>query len=188
MKSICVFCGANTGFDPLYREVARSTGRLLAQQKIRLVYGAGNIGLMGILADAALEAGGEVLGIIPEFLKEAEVCHAGLTELILTKTMHQRKQAMEVNSDGVIVLPGGFGTLDEFFEILTWRQLRLHNKPIGLLNVNGFYDHLLAHVHHMCKEGFLKDSNLALITVSDNLSDLLEKMRLPANNAEVKWL
>ncbi len=188
MKSISVFCGANTGFDPAFSKIARSAGETLAKRSIRLVYGAGNIGLMGVIADAVLENGGQVLGVIPDFLKEKEVCHTGLTELIVTNTMHKRKEIMAENSDGFVILPGGFGTLDEFFEILTWRQLRLHNKPIGLLNVNGFYDHLLAHVRKMWKEGFLKDSNLALVTVSDNLNDLLEKMALPANIAEEKWL
>ena len=188
MKSISVFCGSSKGFDSVHSDIARLLGVILAKRNIRLVYGAGNIGLMGVIADAVLENGGQVLGVIPGFLKEKEVCHTSLTELIVTDTMHKRKEIMAENSDGFIILPGGYGTLDEFFEILTWRQLRLHNKPIGLLNVNGFYDHLLAHVRKMWKEGFLKDSNLALVTVSDNLNDLLEKMALPANIAEEKWL
>ncbi|MEZ4961363.1 MAG: TIGR00730 family Rossman fold protein [Saprospiraceae bacterium] len=181
MKSICVFCGSNVGTQPTYAEIAWLTGNTLAQKGIRLVYGAGNIGLMGVMADAALEAGGQVLGVIPDFLKAKEVCHTGLTELIVTKTMHQRKQVMEENSDGFIILPGGFGTLDEFFEILTWRQLKLHNKPIGLLNVEGYYSHLIAHIENMRKEGFVRGTNLSLVTISDSLEDLLEKLQTTAN-------
>ena len=188
MKSICVFCGSSKGFNSMYSDVARLVGAIFARRNIRLVYGAGNIGLMGEMADAVLENGGQVLGVIPEFLKEKEVCHTGLTELVVTKTMHQRKEIMAGNSDGFIVLPGGFGTLDEFFEILTWRQLRLHNKPIGVLNVNGYYDHLLAHVKQMWREGFLREANLSLMTVSEDIPELLEKMTQPANIAEEKWL
>ena len=143
---------------------------------------------MGILADAALAEGGEVIGVIPDFLKKKEVCHTGLTELIVTRTMHERKQIMADRSDGFIILPGGFGTLDEFFEILTWRQLRLHNKPIGILDIGGFYQHLLAHIKLMWEKGFLREANLALVTSADNLADLLEKMAQPINLAEEKWL
>lgn len=188
LKSISVFCGANKGFDPAYAAAAREIGQTFAQQGIRTVYGAGNVGLMGVLADAALAAGGEVLGVIPDFLQKKEVCHTGLTELVVTKTMHERKQIMAERSDGFIVLPGGFGTLDEFFEILTWRQLRLHNKPIGVLDVGGFYQHLLAHVRQMWELGLLREANLQLFVVADNLSDLLEKMRLPVHVAEDKWM
>lgn len=176
MKSLCVFCGSSKGSQPLYVEVARQLGVILAQRQIRLVYGAGNVGLMGVLADAALESGGEVLGVIPEFLVEKEVCHDGLTELIVTQTMHQRKQIMEDRSDGVLVLPGGYGTLDEFFEILTWKQLHLHDKPVGLLNVGGFYDPLLAHFRKMNEDGFIRPANLDLVVVAENVEDLLEKM------------
>jgi uncharacterized protein (TIGR00730 family) len=188
MQSICVFCGSNVGVHPTYAEIAWLVGNTFAERGIRLVYGAGNVGLMGIMADAALEGGGQVLGVIPDFLKAKEVCHTGLTELVVTQTMHQRKQIMEENADGFIVLPGGFGTLDEFFEILTWRQLHLHNKPIGLLNVEGYYDHLLAHIKTMWKEGYLRETNLDLVTVANNLEELLEKMALPANIAEEKCL
>lgn len=188
MKSICVFCGSSKGFNSLHADVARLTGTILAKRNIRLVYGAGNVGLMGILADAALENGGQVLGVIPGFLKEKEVCHTGLTELVVTHSMHQRKEIMAENSDGFIILPGGFGTLDEFFEILTWRQLRLHDKPIGVLNVNGYYDHLLAHVKQMWREGFLREANLSLMTVAEAIPELLEKMAAPVKIAEEKWV
>jgi len=188
MKSICVFCGSSKGYSPEYEISARLAGQTLAEKKIQLVYGAGNVGLMGVMADAALQAGGEVLGIIPKFLKDWEVCHTGLTELIVTETMHQRKWIMEERSDGMIVLPGGYGTLDEFFEILTWKQLRLHNKPIGVLNVKGYYDSLLLHVKQMAKEGFLKESNMGLFRVADNLEELLRLMELPINVEAGKWL
>jgi uncharacterized protein (TIGR00730 family) len=188
LKSISVFCGANKGFDPAYAAAAREIGQTFAQQGILTVYGAGNVGLMGVLADAALKAGGEVLGVIPDFLQKKEVCHTGLTELIVTHTMHERKQIMAERSDGFIILPGGFGTLDEFFEILTWRQLRLHSKPIGILDIGGFYQHLLAHVRQMWEMGLLREANLQLFCVADNLPELLEKMAIPVNIAEDKWL
>jgi uncharacterized protein (TIGR00730 family) len=188
MKSICVFCGSAIGSNSIYIETVHRLGALFAQRQIRLVYGGGNIGLMGVIADACLDAGGEVLGIIPGFLKEKEVCHTGLTELIVTRTMHERKQIMEERSGGVIVLPGGFGTLDEFFEILTWKQLHLHQKPIGLLNVNGYYDALLAHIRRMAEEGFLRRENLSLMTVAEDMEVLLEKMTAPANPSPDKWL
>ncbi len=186
MKSICVFCGSSKGFSPKYSENARHVGRVFAKRDIMLVYGAGNIGLMGEAADAVLEAGGKVLGVIPGFLKELEVCHTELTELIVTETMHQRKWIMEERSDAVIVLPGGFGTLDEFFEILTWKQLKLHHKPIGILNVNGFYDPLLAHVKMLSKEGFLRESNMSLFCVANSIEELLEKMEDPTKVADDK--
>ncbi len=188
LKSIAVFCGANKGFDPAYAAAAREIGQTFAQQDILTVYGAGNVGLMGILADSALEAGGKVLGVIPDFLKEKEVWHRGLTELVVTRTMHERKQIMAERSDGFIILPGGFGTLDEFFEILTWRQLRLHNKPIGVYDVGGFYQHLLAHVRQMWERGFLREENLSLFVVADKLPELLEKMAKPVNISADKWL
>lgn len=188
MKSICIFCGSSKGFSPIYSEAARHVGKLLAKKNILLVYGAGNVGLMGEAADAALAAGGKVLGVIPGFLKKWEVCHSGLTELIVTETMHQRKWIMEERSDAVIVLPGGFGTLDEFFEILTWKQLKLHHKPIGLLNINGFYDSLIAHARKMTEEGFIKESNLELFCVAKTIEELLDKMEKPANISGGKWL
>jgi hypothetical protein len=179
MKSLCVFCGSSKGVNPAFAEAAIQTGKLLAERNIRLVYGAGNVGLMGVIADAVLENGGEVLGVIPDFLKAKEICHTGLTELIVTQTMHQRKQIMEERSDGVVVLPGGFGTLDEFFEILTWKQLRLHNKPIGMLNVHGFYDPLLTHFRIMHEAGYIKTANLGLLVVAPEISALLDVMEHP---------
>ncbi len=188
MKSICVFCGSSKGFSPKYEQAARQLGLTFAQNNIQLVYGAGNVGLMGVIADAVLGEGGKVVGVIPKFLKDWEVCHTGLTELIVTQTMHERKWILEERSEGVIVLPGGYGTLDEFFEILTWKQLRLHNKPIGILNVDGYYDPLLEHVKKMAKEGFLQESNMLLFRVSNNIEELLEKMAQPINIEGGKWL
>lgn len=188
MKSICVFCGSSKGSDSVYANSAYEVGKVLATEKIQLVYGAGNIGLMGLIADAALEHGGEVLGIIPDFLKQKEVCHTGLTELIVTKTMHERKWIMEERSDGIIMMPGGFGTLDEFFEILTWKQLHLHQKPVGILNVNGYFDTLLTFIQQMVDKGFVRPSNLSLFVTADNIQELLKNMRTPANQMEDKWL
>lgn len=148
----------------------------MAEREMLLVYGAGNVGLMGVLADSMLENGGKVLGVIPQFLKNWEVCHTNLTELIVTDTMHQRKQIIDERSDAVIALPGGFGTLDELFEILTWKQLQLHSKPIGVLNVNGYYDHIIAHCKKMVADGFLKAANFNLLIEGKTVEELLEKL------------
>lgn len=177
MKAICVFCGSATGKNSKYIKTARMLGRYLAENNIRLVYGAGNIGLMGQLADACLDAGGEVLGVIPDFLKKKEVYHTGLTELIVTTTMHQRKEIMEKHADAFIVLPGGFGTLDEFFEILTWRQLGLHHKPIAIYNPDGYYDHLLQHISHMNEQAFFRNSLDDLLIIETDLERLMVRLR-----------
>ncbi len=188
MKSIGVFCGSSPGFDECYRIQAIETGKLFARKGIKLFYGGGNIGLMGIIADACLESGGEVIGVIPHFLREKEVCHEGLTELVVTGSMHARKKIIAERADAFVVLPGGYGTLDEFFEILTWRQLHLHNKPIGILNVKGFFDFLLKQIDRMYEEGFVKASSLHLFSVADSMEVLLEKMAVPINLSEPKWL
>ena len=177
MKAICVFCGSATGKNSKYIETARKLGRHLAELNIKLVYGAGNIGLMGQIADACLGAGGQVLGVIPDFLKDKEVCHTGLTELIVTATMHQRKEIMEKRSDAFIVLPGGFGTLDEFFEILTWRQLGLHNKPIAIFNPDGYYNHLLQHIRHMNDQAFFRNAIGDLLIVETDMERLMGRLR-----------
>ena len=154
---IAVFCGASTGHGPVYMEAARTVGRTLAERGLGVVYGGGHVGLMGAVADAAMEAGGRVVGVIPTFMTHKELAHDRVTELIMVKDMHERKMVMHQRSDAVIALPGGFGTMDELFELLTWRQLGLHAKPMGLLNVNGYYDGLLTQMHHMEREGFLHD-------------------------------
>src|SRR5260370_19907868 len=156
MRRLCVFCGSQVGKQPFYAENARQLGSLLGQRRIGLVYGAGNIGLMGVLADAVLRAEGEVIGVIPKALVEKEVAHAQLTELHIVDTMHQRKAFMADRADGFAALPGGYGTADELFEILTWAQLGLHAKPIGLLNVAGFFDPLLALVYRAVVQCFLR--------------------------------
>lgn len=188
MNSICVFCGSSKGLSPKYSETAAQLGEEMADRNIELVYGAGNIGLMGVIADAVLENDGRVLGVIPHFLKAREVCHKGLTKLVVTDTMHQRKQIMADRSDAIIVMPGGFGTLDEFFEILTWKQLRLHKMPIGILNMEGYFDLLLGQIQYMVKEGFVRESNLELFVVSDSVESLLEQMENHKTSLEDKWL
>ena len=188
LQSLAVFCGSSTGSDPRFAAQTLQLGHYFAEQQIELIYGAGNVGLMGILADAALEKNGRVVGVIPHFLKEWEVCHTGLSELILVDTMHQRKAIMAERAAGFIVLPGGFGTLDEFFEILTWRQLRLHNKPIGLLNWNGYYDHLLQHQEMMVDQGYLRDENTQLFTVSDSIDTLIAQMTESSPELKKKWI
>jgi uncharacterized protein (TIGR00730 family) len=149
MKRVCVYCGSATGANPAHRDAAEKLGVLLATRGIGLVYGGGNVGLMGVIADAALRAGGEVIGVIPGALMDKELGHTGVTKLHVVASMHERKQLMADLSDGFIALPGGIGTLEEFFETLTWLQLGFHNKPVGLLNVAGFYEHLLTFLRHV---------------------------------------
>lgn len=153
--NIAVFCGANTGTDPAILQAARTMGRTIAERGMGVVYGGGHVGLMGAVADAALEAGGKVIGVIPGFMVEKELAHQALTELIIVRDMHERKMRMHELSQAVVALPGGFGTMDEVFELLTWRQLGLHAKPIGVLNVNDFYSPLLEQVARMERDGFL---------------------------------
>lgn len=176
MKFISVFCGSSKGNSPVYAQAAQETGRVFAEKGICLIYGAGNVGLMGILADAALEHGGKVVGVIPEFLKNWEVCHDELTELHVVDTMHERKYKMAQLSEAVIALPGGFGTLDEVFDMLTLGQLRQHQQTVGLLNVNGYFDFLLKQLDTMVEEGFLSLANRNLVIVADDIETLLEKM------------
>ncbi len=187
MQSIAVFCGSSPGINPIYSETTKKLGESMAEQGIILVYGAGNVGLMGVVADAVLSKNGKVIGTIPQFLVDKEVAHYGISELIITETMHERKQKMVDVAEGIIVLPGGIGTLDEFFEMFTWQQLGLHDKPIGILNVNGYYDHLLAHINHMVKEGFLKDFHGERIMVDENPVQLIAKMKGQKIEYVDKW-
>ncbi|MCF0049439.1 TIGR00730 family Rossman fold protein [Dyadobacter chenwenxiniae] len=176
MQSIVVYCGSNPGKKPIYAETAYALGAELAKRNIRLIYGGGNMGLMGRVADGAMENNGSVTGIIPNFLAKLEVAHKTLTEIHFTETMHERKAKMASITDGVIALPGGYGTFDELFEILTWSQLKIFKGPVGLLNVNGFYDLMLLQLDKMVEEGFLHPDNQKLLVVADNVSGLLEKM------------
>jgi len=177
MKSVVVYCGSNAGKHPAYLQLAAEVGTAIAKRGINLVYGGGNLGLMRGVADAVLAGGQEVTGIIPNFLAELEVAHRTLTEIHFVDTMHERKAKMVSLSDGVINLPGGYGTLDEMFEILAWAQLKIFHGPVGVLNYNGFYNHLLAHIGVMVEEGFLKPENRDLLLVADNIEELLDKMQ-----------
>ncbi len=188
MKSIAVFCGSNYGFQSIYKEKTSELGAFLAQQNIKTVYGGGSVGLMGTLADAALAENGQVIGVSPQFLIDMEVHHDGLTEMVIVDSMHERKLQMYEWSDAILILPGGCGTLDEFFEIFTWGQLGLHKKPIGILNWNGYYDHLLAHMDKMVKEGFLRQENQDMIQVSDNISEMMNLFDAYDAPDSVKWL
>ena len=193
MKTICVFCGSSAGHDPRYRTAAEALGRLLADGQIELVYGGGNVGLMGVLADACLDAGGTVIGVIPEALTGKEVAgrhvdHRALTRLEVVDSMHTRKARMAELADGFVALPGGFGTFEEFCEILTWGQLGFHTKPIGLLNVAGFYDPLLALFDRAVAEGFLRAQNRAMALADTDSERLLGAMAAYRPEPVSKWL
>lgn len=176
MKSICVFCGANFNGDPVLAEAVDQLAQVMVSRNISLIFGGGRVGVMGMMADAILKKGGKAIGVIPEFLLNKEVGHTGLTELHVVENMHQRKQMMNDLCDGIITLPGGFGTLEEFFEVLTWLQLGLHQKPIGVLNVNGFYDFLLKQMDVMVEQQFLKPVNRELVLTSANPVELVNLM------------
>ena len=176
MKSICVFCGANFNGDPALKQTVEELAHLMVERGITLVFGGGKVGVMGLLADAVLSNGGKAVGVIPQFLMDKEVGHSGLTELHIVENMHQRKQMMNDLCDGIIMLPGGFGTLEEFFEVLTWLQLGLHNHPVGILNINGFFDALLKQMDVMVEQRFLKPTNRKLVLTSANATELVELM------------
>ena len=188
MKRVTVFCGSSSGFESIFEEMAYRLGKTLAKQNIGLVYGGAKVGLMGALANGVIENHGEVIGVLPRFLKNVEIAHEYLSELICVETMHQRKAKMDELSDGIITLPGGFGTLEEFFEMLTWAQLGLHQKPVAILNVNGFFDDLLSLFHLMVQKGFLKQMNLDMVIVSDDIDDLLQKMKSYQPPLAGKWI
>ncbi len=188
MKRVCVFCGSSPGTRPVYAEAARSMGRLLAERGIGLVYGGGRVGLMGEVADAVLAAGGEVTGVIPRGLMEREVGHRGLTTLHVTGTMHERKALMVDLSDGFVALPGGYGTLDELCEALTWSQLGIHARPCGILNVDGYFDALLALFDHAVREGFVREPHRALVLEASEPAALLDAMARFRPAATEKWI
>lgn len=188
LKKICVFCGSSSGNDLSITEAALTLGKIFVEGNITLVYGAAKIGVMGTLAQSVLDGNGNVIGIIPDFLKRKEVVHLGLTELITTDNMHERKLKMQEASDGFIALPGGMGTLEELFEIITWLQLGLHQKPIGLLNVNGFYDSLISLLENMVRREFLSQENYKLLIVDSDPQQLLRKMEEFERPDVLKWL
>jgi uncharacterized protein (TIGR00730 family) len=176
-RRVCVFCGSSLGVKPAYRSEAVTLGRLLGEAGLGLVYGGAQVGLMGALADAALANGGEVIGVIPRTLAGIEVAHQRLSQLVLVDTMHERKALMAQEADAFVALPGGFGTLDEFFEILTWAQLNIHAKPCVLVNTGGYYDHLLSFLHVAVDQGFLKQENFALIHIVADAAEALKCMQ-----------
>jgi uncharacterized protein (TIGR00730 family) len=188
MRRVVVFCGSSSGARPEYTQAARRLGRLLGRRGLATIYGGASVGLMGAIADAALEAGGEVIGVIPQRLVDREVAHAGLTELRVVETMHQRKAVMAELADAVVALPGGSGTLDELFELFTWSQLGLHRKPLGVLNVAGFYDGLAAFLDHAVRERFLRAEHRAMLLCEDSpaaVLDALERFEAPLVD---KWI
>jgi uncharacterized protein (TIGR00730 family) len=176
MKAICIFCGANFNGDPVLEQAIELLAEVMVSKNITLIYGGGKVGVMGLLADAVLGRGGEVIGVIPQFLMDKEVGHTGITKLHVVDNMHQRKQMMNDLCDGIIMLPGGFGTLEEFFEVLTWLQLGLHNHPVGVLNIGGFYDLLLKQMDVMVEQRYLKPANRALVLTSADPIELVNLM------------
>jgi len=188
IRRLCVFCGASAGSDPRHVTLAGDVGRGLAERGIGVVYGGGRVGLMGALADAALAAGGEVTGIIPRRLVDRELAHPGLTSLVVVETLHERKAEMSRLADGFIALPGGWGTLEEFFEVLTWAQLGLHRKPCGLLNVCGFFDRLLSFIDHSVDQRFVRRENRSLVLVSHSPDALLELFDAYVPAIVEKWI
>lgn len=188
LKAIAVFCGSSAGNDEAFVSDARSLGRHMAEKGIRLVYGGARVGIMGVLADAVLDHGGEVTGVLPDFITNKEIAHDKLTEMITVATMHQRKSVMHERSDAAIILPGGYGTMDEMFEWLTWGQLGLHRKPVGILNSAGFYDHLITFIDQMVSKNLLRIHNREMLQVSadiDTLMDMLGRYDAPQ---KAKWI
>ncbi|MFV9485132.1 TIGR00730 family Rossman fold protein [Christiangramia sp. ASW11-125] len=188
IENVAVFCASSDGVDPEIFKMARIVGEVLAKRDIRLIYGGSKLGLMGQVAAGVMENGGFVTGVIPEFLKTKEVVHTELDRLITTKDMHERKLTMNELSDAFITLPGGYGTLEELFEIVTWSQLGLHRKPIGLLNINGFYDDLLSMLKNMTAKGLLKEENLEILLVADSIEELLKLMHNYKARPVPKWM
>ncbi len=188
LRRVCVYCGSNAGVRPAYAEAARRLGDLLGARSIGLVYGGGNVGLMGLVADAALAAGAEVIGVIPQALVDRELAHQGVTELRIVGTMHERKALMAELADAFVALPGGLGTLDELFEVWTWAQLGLHAKPIGLLEIEGFFVPLVAHLDRATAEGFVRAEQRAMLVVEDDAERLLERFAAYHAPRVGKWL
>lgn len=188
ISTLCVYCASSPGADPEFAVTASAFGRLLVKNKIRLVYGGGHVGLMGVLADAVLDEGGEVHGVITRALEEKEVAHRGVTRLVVVETMHERKAAMADLADGFVALPGGFGTLDELFEVVTWTQLGIHSKPCGILNVNGFFDPLWALLEAATQQRFLHPDHRDIVIMESDPLALLDRLRSWSPVIVDKWL
>jgi uncharacterized protein (TIGR00730 family) len=188
MNTVCIFCGSRSGARPVYAEAARRLGTALVARGLDMIYGGGHVGLMGVAADAVLAAGGRAVGVIVQSLVERELAHRGLTELHVVETMHQRKALMAERADAFVALPGGYGTGDELFEILTWAQLGFHARPIGLLNTAGYFDALLVWLDHMVREDFLRPRHRELLLVAEDVDPLLDRLReFKATPTEPKW-
>jgi uncharacterized protein (TIGR00730 family) len=188
LSSLCVFCGSNGGADPVYLDAAARTGRALAERRVRLVYGGGKVGMMGAIADAALEAGGEVVGVIPQSIFDLEIGHEGVSDLRVVGSMHERKALMADLADAFVALPGGIGTFEELFEVFTWAQLGLHRKPLGLLDVAGYYAPLEAMLDHAVEQRFLRPETRAMLVRDDSLDALLERFEGWEPPSLPKWL
>lgn len=188
MKSVCVYCGSSLGNSPSFREAAVELGQELAHRKLTLVYGGASIGIMGVIADTVLENGGKVIGVIPKILAKKEVAHHGLTELEIVHSMHDRKARMAELSDAFIALPGGLGTLEELFEILTWAQLGLHQKPCALLNVKHYYDNLIRFLDHSVEQQFVKPVHRAMLLIDDNPKTIIDKLLAYQAPLVERWL
>jgi uncharacterized protein (TIGR00730 family) len=188
LSSICVFCGSNAGADPAYLEAAEAVGRRLAQRGVRVVYGGGKVGMMGAVADAVRDEGGDVIGVIPQAIVDLEIGHDGLDDLRVVGSMHERKALMAELSDAFIALPGGIGTLEELFEVYTWAQLGIHAKPLGLLDVAGYFRPLVAFLDHAVQERFLRPETRTLLAVSDDLDDLLAALEASGPVTLHKWI
>jgi len=188
MKRLCVFCGSNPGHHPEFAAAVRALGETLARRRIGVVYGAGNVGLMGELANAVLRASGEIIGVIPYALVRRELAHTGLADLRVVTSMHERKALMAKLSDGFVALPGGLGTFEELLEIVTWSQLGLHAKPCGILNVRGFFDGLLGFLDHAVEEGFLKPLHRRLLVVANDPEELVDRFERYTPPAVEKWI
>jgi uncharacterized protein (TIGR00730 family) len=188
MKHLCIFCGSSKGNDPVYEETAEELAKIIVDEDLTMVYGGGSIGIMGVLADKILSMNGKVIGVIPRFLYDLEVGHDNVTELIIVESMHERKQKMAEISDGFLALPGGFGTLEEMGEILTWIQLKLIRKPIGLLNINGFYDEFLRMLDKMVESGFLKKNNREILLSSKSPEEIITIIKNAPVFEDTKWI
>lgn len=188
VRSLCIFCGSSSGAKPAYASAAAAVGKLLAERRIRVVYGGGNVGLMGVLADAALAAGGEVIGVIPQMLVDKELAHRHVTDLRIVGSMHERKALMAELSDGFVALPGGLGTYEELFEVLTWAQLHIHHKPCGCLNVLGYFDPLVKLLDHAVAEGFLRKEQRRLLMMASQPDELLALLAAQQPVRDAKWL